>query len=74
MPVAILSAWAGHHDARFTMTNYVHVNDEDLAAGAAPSASSTHDRLKIGISVRNGETNGPQMTRGPDLTEVRTGL
>lgn len=34
VPVAILSAWAGHHDARFTLANYVHVNDEDLAAGA----------------------------------------
>jgi integrase len=34
VPVAILSAWAGHHDARFTMANYVHVNDEDLSAGA----------------------------------------
>jgi hypothetical protein len=35
VPVAILSAWAGHHDARFTMTNYVHVDDEDLSVGTA---------------------------------------
>jgi hypothetical protein len=30
----ILQAWAGHHDARFTMANYVHVDDEDWSAGA----------------------------------------
>ncbi|HWO67273.1 MAG TPA: hypothetical protein VNO31_45310 [Umezawaea sp.] len=32
--MAILSAWAGHHEARFTLANYVHVSDEDLSAGA----------------------------------------
>jgi integrase len=34
IPPPILQAWAGHHDARFTMANYVHVDDEDLSAGA----------------------------------------
>jgi integrase len=34
VPISIVSAWAGHHDARFTLANYVHVNDEDLSAGA----------------------------------------
>lgn len=34
VPLPILQAWVGHHDAQFTLTNYVHVDDEDLTTGA----------------------------------------
>jgi integrase len=34
IPPSVLQAWAGHHDARFTVANHVHVDDEDLSAGA----------------------------------------
>ena len=30
---SIISAWAGHYSAAFTMATYVHANPEDLAAG-----------------------------------------
>jgi hypothetical protein len=31
--VSILAAWAGHHSGAFTMSQYVHANADDLAAG-----------------------------------------
>jgi integrase len=33
VPASIISAWAGHYSAAFTMATYVHANPEDLAAG-----------------------------------------
>lgn len=33
MPISIISKWAGHYDAAFTMRTYVHATDDDLQAG-----------------------------------------
>ncbi len=33
MPISIISKWAGHYDAAFTMRTYVHASDEDLKQG-----------------------------------------
>lgn len=33
VPVSVVSAWAGHYSAAFTMAVYVRANPEDLAAG-----------------------------------------
>ena len=33
VPVSVISAWAGHYSAAFTMATYVHANPDDLAAG-----------------------------------------
>ena len=33
VPVSIIAAWAGHYSAAFTMSQYVHANPDDLAAG-----------------------------------------
>ena len=33
MPISIVSKWAGHYDAAFTMKTYVHASDEDLKQG-----------------------------------------
>lgn len=30
VPISIVSKWAGHYDAAFTMKTYVHPSDEDL--------------------------------------------
>jgi integrase len=38
VPISVISKWAGHYDAAFTMTTYVHASDEDLAQGAAKLA------------------------------------
>lgn len=35
VPISIISKWAGHHDARFTMSVYVHAEQDDLAEGTA---------------------------------------
>jgi len=36
VPVSIISRWAGHYDAAFTLRQYVHADHaEDLAQGAA---------------------------------------
>jgi len=32
-PVSIISKWAGHYDAAFTMRTYVHASDDDLKQG-----------------------------------------
>lgn len=34
VPISIISKWAGHYDAAFTMKTYVHANDDDLKQGA----------------------------------------
>jgi integrase len=34
VPISIVSKWAGHYDAAFTMKTYVHASDEDLKQGA----------------------------------------
>ena len=34
VPMSIISAWAGHHDIKFTYSNYVHTNAEDLQEGS----------------------------------------
>jgi integrase len=33
VPISIISKWAGHYDAAFTMRTYVHASDEDLKEG-----------------------------------------
>lgn len=33
VPISIVSKWAGHYDAAFTMRTYVHATDEDLRQG-----------------------------------------
>ncbi|WP_460515325.1 tyrosine-type recombinase/integrase [Flindersiella endophytica] len=33
VPISIISKWAGHYDAAFTMKTYVHANDDDLKQG-----------------------------------------
>jgi integrase len=33
VPISIVSAWAGHYDAAFTLSNYVHAGAPDLAQG-----------------------------------------
>ena len=33
VPVSIIAAWAGHYSGAFTMSQYVHANPDDLAAG-----------------------------------------
>jgi integrase len=33
VPVSILAAWAGHYSGAFTMSQYIHANPDDLAAG-----------------------------------------
>jgi integrase len=33
VPISIVSKWAGHYDAAFTMKTYVHASDEDLKQG-----------------------------------------
>jgi integrase len=33
VPISIVSRWAGHYDAAFTMKTYVHTSDDDLAQG-----------------------------------------
>ncbi len=43
---------ARHHDARFTLPNYVHVDDEDLTAGAEALGrlyGTTGPRLQLKI-------------------------
>ena len=32
-PISIISKWAGHYDAAFTMRTYVHASDDDLKKG-----------------------------------------
>lgn len=32
VPISIVSAWAGHYDAAFTLRTYVHAGTADLAA------------------------------------------
>ncbi|MQB02329.1 MAG: tyrosine-type recombinase/integrase, partial [Actinobacteria bacterium] len=33
VPISVISKWAGHHDAAFTMRTYVHASDDDLEQG-----------------------------------------
>ena len=33
VPISIISKWAGHYDAAFTMRTYVHASDDDLKQG-----------------------------------------
>jgi integrase len=33
VPISIVSKWAGHYDAAFTMKTYVHASDKDLKQG-----------------------------------------
>jgi integrase len=33
IPISIVSKWAGHYDAAFTMKTYVHASDDDLRQG-----------------------------------------
>ena len=39
VPPSIIAAWAGHYSAAFTMSQYVHANPDDLAAGRDALAS-----------------------------------
>src|SRR3984885_5789288 len=33
VPISIVSKWAGHYDAAFTMKTYVHASDDELEQG-----------------------------------------
>jgi integrase len=33
VPISIVSKWAGHYDAAFTMRTYIHASDDDLKQG-----------------------------------------
>ncbi|HSZ45393.1 MAG TPA: tyrosine-type recombinase/integrase, partial [Streptosporangiaceae bacterium] len=33
VPISVISKWAGHYDAAFTMKTYVHASDDDLKVG-----------------------------------------
>jgi integrase len=33
VPISVISKWAGHYDAAFTMRTYVHASDDDLRQG-----------------------------------------
>jgi integrase len=33
VPVSVITTWAGHYSRAFTMSQYVHANPDDLAAG-----------------------------------------
>jgi integrase len=33
VPISVISKWAGHYDAAFTMRTYLHASDDDLMAG-----------------------------------------
>src|SRR5262249_3632600 len=33
VPISVISRWAGHYDAAFTMRTYVHASDDDLMTG-----------------------------------------
>jgi integrase len=33
VPISVISKWAGHYDAAFTMKTYMHATEEDLKAG-----------------------------------------
>ncbi len=33
VPLSVIAAWAGHYSGAFTMSQYVHANPDDLAAG-----------------------------------------
>jgi integrase len=33
VPISIVSKWAGHYDAAFTMKTYVHASDDDVKQG-----------------------------------------
>lgn len=33
VPISIISKWAGHYDAAFTMKTYVHASEDDLQQG-----------------------------------------
>ena len=33
VPISIVSKWADHYEAAFTMKTYVHGNDDDLKQG-----------------------------------------
>jgi integrase len=39
VPISIISKWAGHYDVKFTYSQYVHANDEDLHEGTAALAT-----------------------------------
>jgi integrase len=38
VPISVISKWAGHYDAAFTMKTYVHARDEDLQRGSTAMA------------------------------------
>ncbi|WP_109365575.1 site-specific integrase [Mycobacteroides abscessus] len=44
VPAAVIAAWLGHTDARFTLAVYAHANDNALAAAAASLSKVTGKR------------------------------
>lgn len=44
VPAAVIAAWLGHTDARFTLSVYAHANDSALAAAAASLSKVTGQR------------------------------
>lgn len=43
-PAAVIAAWLGHTDARFTLSVYAHANDNALATAAASLSKVTGKR------------------------------
>jgi hypothetical protein len=41
VPISVISRWAGHYDAAFTMMTYVHASGEDLREGTRSWPSFT---------------------------------
>jgi hypothetical protein len=54
VPISIVSKWAGHYDASFTMKTYVHASDDEARPPGARQDSQ--DRL---ATVRNCERPSP---------------
>ncbi|BBX38066.1 hypothetical protein MMAGJ_73480 [Mycolicibacterium mageritense] len=46
VPAAVIAAWLGHTDARFTLSVYAHANDNALATAAASLSKVTGKRPK----------------------------
>jgi integrase len=42
VPAAVIAAWLGHTDARFTLAVYAHSNDTALASAAAALSNAVH--------------------------------
>lgn len=50
-PAAVIAAWLGHTDARFTLSVYAHADGEALDAAAASLGKVTGDRAAAGAEA-----------------------